>query len=56
MSIAEHMLQQRIRELEGQVLHIRSTLTNVMANIRIAAEEEDYDEIKSICDQWDPDA
>lgn len=47
-------LKQRINELEGQVLHIRSTLTNVMANIRMNADEQDYDEIMAICDQWEP--
>lgn len=53
-TVAEHMLQRRIHELEGQIINIRSNLTNVIANIRMAAEEQDYDEIISICEDWDP--
>lgn len=54
MSLEEGLLKARIADLEAQVLHIRSSLANVISEIRQAAEEEDYDEIKSLCDDWDP--
>lgn len=54
MSFETIILQQRINDLERQINHIRSVMLNVMAEIRIAAEEEDYDEIISICDEWEP--
>lgn len=54
MSIAEHMLKARINDLELMINHSRSTVLNLLAEIRVAAEEEDYDGIIAICDQWDP--
>lgn len=45
-------LKQRIQELETQINHIKSVTINTMIEIGIAAEEEDYDEIKAICDAW----
>lgn len=45
-------LKQRVQELEAQINHIKSVTINTMIDIRIAAEEEDYDEIISICELW----
>ena len=46
------LLQVKIDELNKQVLHIKSTLYNVISNIRNSAEEGDYEEIIAECDRW----
>lgn len=50
--IAKFMYEGRIAELEAQINQIKSVTINTMIDIRIAAEEEDYDEIISICELW----
>lgn len=45
-------LKQRVQELEAQINHIKSVTINTMIDIRIAAEEEDYDEIIEITELW----
>lgn len=52
-SIEIHMLKVKIAEHEQRLHHVKSTLLNAIANIRQAAEDQDYDEIISECDRFE---
>ena len=52
MDLQRHFDQQKIEQLEQQILYIRSTLLNVIYNIRQAAEDSDYDEIAAKYNRW----
>lgn len=50
-SLEAAMLRQRLAGYETQVHNIRSTVSNLLERIKIAAQEEDYDAIIEEIDQ-----